>query len=166
VQLRGYLAAWPYCSQSPAALLLRMSIMHSPCSTLSLRSSESAMRWSGYGLGLLLLVPLGDLLNRQRLIIGQLLLSVRALLSVALAPNGTLLLAVVTQLLVAYAAALISRVRPVKRIAAGVDQLDNAVRTASLAASFDDELLFPAVYFVGCLPNFLSLQARFWRAIQ
>jgi predicted MFS family arabinose efflux permease len=69
----------------------------------------------GYGLGLLLLVPLGDRLNRRRLILGQSLLSIVALLGVALAPNGLALLiamgcvgllAVVTQILVAYAATL------------------------------------------------------------
>jgi predicted MFS family arabinose efflux permease len=69
----------------------------------------------GYGLGLLLLVPLGDLLNRRRLILWQSLLSVLALLTVAVAQTGTVLLAgmaavgvlaVVTQVLVAYAAAL------------------------------------------------------------
>ena len=69
----------------------------------------------GYGLGLLLLVPLGDRLNRRRLILGQSLLSIVALLGVALAPNGMALLiamgcvgllAVVTQILVAYAATL------------------------------------------------------------
>ena len=67
----------------------------------------------GYGLGLLLIVPLGDLLNRRRLIVGQSVLSALALITVALAPSGTLLLAaftvvgalaVVTQILVAYAA--------------------------------------------------------------
>jgi len=69
----------------------------------------------GYGLGLLLLVPLGDLFNRRRLIVGQMLLSVVALLVTALAPSsawllmglaGVGLLAVVTQVLVAYAAHL------------------------------------------------------------
>ncbi|MCU1748855.1 MFS transporter [Pseudomonas sp. 6D_7.1_Bac1] len=69
----------------------------------------------GYGLGLLLLVPLGDLLNRRRLIVTQTLLSSIALLMIALAPNSlwlligmalTGLLAVVTQVLVAYAATL------------------------------------------------------------
>jgi predicted MFS family arabinose efflux permease len=69
----------------------------------------------GYGLGLLLLVPLGDLLNRRRLIVGQMLLSVLALVMIALAPGSlwlligmalTGLLAVVTQVLVAYAATL------------------------------------------------------------
>lgn len=69
----------------------------------------------GYGLGLLLVVPLGDLLDRRRLVLGQSLLSVLALLAVTLAPNGAVLLgamwavgilAVVTQVLVAYAAIL------------------------------------------------------------
>jgi predicted MFS family arabinose efflux permease len=69
----------------------------------------------GYGLGLLLLVPLGDLLNRRKLIIGQSLLSVLALASVGLSRSAAMLLgsmaavgflAVVTQALVAYAASL------------------------------------------------------------
>lgn len=69
----------------------------------------------GYGLGLLLVVPLGDLLDRRRLIVGQSLLSALALIGVAFAPTATVLLAslatvgvlaVVTQVLVAYAAIL------------------------------------------------------------
>ncbi|WP_282937260.1 MFS transporter [Paenibacillus sp. RC67] len=69
----------------------------------------------GYALGLLLLVPLGDLLNRRRLIVSQSLLSVLALGLVGIAPNNTLLLvgsaivgllAVVTQVLVAFSAVL------------------------------------------------------------
>ncbi|UUZ79350.1 MFS transporter [Paenibacillus sp. P26] len=67
-----------------------------------------------YALGLLLLVPLGDLLNPRRLIIGHMLLSVLAL-AVGLAPATVVLLsgmvavgllAVVTQTLVAYASTL------------------------------------------------------------
>lgn len=69
----------------------------------------------GYGLGLLFIVPLGDLVDRRRLIIGQGLLSVLALVAVATAKSETVLfaalaamglLAVVVQVLVAFAATL------------------------------------------------------------
>lgn len=68
-----------------------------------------------YAVGLLLLVPLGDLLNQRRLIIGQMLLSVVALIIVGTASSSTILfvgmasvglLAVVTQTLVAFAATM------------------------------------------------------------
>jgi predicted MFS family arabinose efflux permease len=70
-----------------------------------------------YGLGLLLLVPLGDLLNQRRLIIGQMLLSTFALFIVGTASYVVVLfagmalvglLAVVTQTLVAFAATMAS----------------------------------------------------------
>ncbi|MEU9294972.1 MFS transporter [Streptomyces sp. NPDC048266] len=69
----------------------------------------------GYAAGLLLLVPLGDLLDRRRLVTGQLGLLALALLGVGLAPGAAALLvalaavgllAVVTQTMVATAAAL------------------------------------------------------------
>jgi predicted MFS family arabinose efflux permease len=69
----------------------------------------------GYGLGLIFIVPLGDLIDRRRLVIGQGLLSVMALLAVATARTeailfasmaATGLLAVVVQVLVSYAATL------------------------------------------------------------
>jgi predicted MFS family arabinose efflux permease len=68
-----------------------------------------------YALGLLLLVPLGDLLNRRWLIAGQMIVSVLALITVGTAPTSMVffiglaavgLLAVVTQTLVAFAATL------------------------------------------------------------
>jgi predicted MFS family arabinose efflux permease len=68
-----------------------------------------------YALGLLLLVPLGDLLNRRWLIAGQMIVSVLALIAVGTAPTSMVLfigiaavglLAVVTQTLVAFAATL------------------------------------------------------------
>lgn len=74
-----------------------------------------------YALGLLLLVPLGDLLNRRWLIAGQMLLSVLALIVVGTATSSMVLfigiavvgfLAVVTQTLVAFAATLAA---PVER---------------------------------------------------
>ncbi|MFJ4654042.1 MFS transporter [Nocardia sp. NPDC088792] len=69
----------------------------------------------GYGLGLFVLVPLGDMVDRRRLIVAQLLLLVIALAVIATAPTASVLLAgmaamglfaVVTQTLVAFAAAL------------------------------------------------------------
>lgn len=70
-----------------------------------------------YGVGLLLLVPLGDLLNQRRLIVGQMLLSTTALVIVGTASSSIVLfagmalvglLAVVTQTLVAFAATIAS----------------------------------------------------------
>ncbi|SHG60125.1 MFS transporter [Pedobacter caeni] len=69
----------------------------------------------GYGIGLLLIVPLGDVLNRRKLISGQMLLSVVALMLIGFAQHQLVfftgmmllgLLAVVTQVLVAYSANL------------------------------------------------------------
>lgn len=69
----------------------------------------------GYALGLLLLVPLGDLVNRKRLVLTQIVLCACALAAVGASSTGLVLLgamvgvglmAVVVQVLVAYAAVL------------------------------------------------------------
>nr|WP_244523641.1 MFS transporter [Bosea sp. BIWAKO-01] len=86
----------------------------------------------GYALGLIFIVPLGDLLDRRRLIGAQALLSGLALLVVGLAPNAAFLLAgmvavgllaVVVQVLVAFAASMAAdreRGRIVGRITSGI----------------------------------------------
>jgi predicted MFS family arabinose efflux permease len=69
----------------------------------------------GYALGLIFIVPLGDLVDRRRLIVGQGILSVVALIAVATARTEAVLfaslaamglLAVLVQVLVAFAATL------------------------------------------------------------
>lgn len=69
----------------------------------------------GYGLGLIFIVPLGDLLDRRRLVVGQGLLSTVALMAVATAGTEAILfasmaavglLAVMVQVLVSFAATL------------------------------------------------------------
>jgi predicted MFS family arabinose efflux permease len=70
---------------------------------------------AGYAVGLIFMVPLGDLTDRRRLIVGQMLLSTAALTMAALAPTAAVfllgmalvgVLAVVVQVIVAFAAAL------------------------------------------------------------
>ncbi|WP_079143838.1 MFS transporter [Streptomyces luteocolor] len=97
----------------------------------------------GYGLGLFFLVPLGDMVDRRRLVVAQLLLLVVALAVVAAAPTAgillvgmaaTGLLAVVTQTLVAFAASLApaaERGRIVGLVTSGVVTGILLARTAS-----------------------------------
>lgn len=112
----------------------------------------------GYGLGLLLLVPLGDLLDRRRLIIGQSLLSVLALACVGVSHSAAMLLAsmaavgllaVVTQALVAYAASL---ARPSERghivgvVTSGI--VLGILLARTIAGSLTDLSGWRTVYFV------------------
>ncbi|MFJ1585596.1 MFS transporter [Streptomyces sp. NPDC088197] len=97
----------------------------------------------GYGLGLFFLVPLGDLLDRRRLVVAQLLFLAGALTAVGTAGDAALLLvglaavgllAVVTQTLVAFAASLAppgERGRVVGLVTSGVVTGILLARTAS-----------------------------------
>jgi len=111
-----------------------------------------------YGLGLLLLVPLGDLLNQRSLIIGQMLLSVIALIIVGTAINSLLLfagmamvglLAVVTQTLVAFAATMAApaeRGRVVGVVTSGI--VIGILLARSIAGILTDFAGWRSVYFV------------------
>lgn len=86
----------------------------------------------GYGLGLVFIVPLGDLVDRRRLIIGQSLFSALALIAIATARTQAVLfaamvamglLAVLVQVLVAFAATLATpsdRGRAIGTVTSGV----------------------------------------------
>lgn len=112
----------------------------------------------GYALGLLLIVPLGDLLNRKKLILTLVLLSAVALAAAGAAQQWLALLAamvlvgllaVVVQVLVAYAAALVT---PAQRGQA-VGTLTSAIVLGILLARFTSGVIadmagWRAVYFV------------------
>ena len=128
----------------------------------------------GYGLGLLMVVPLGDLLNRRRLIVGQSLLSVLALIAVALAPNATVLLtamaavgalAVVTQVLVAYAAILApvgERGRVVGVVTSGI--IIGILLGRTVSGALSDLFGWRSVYLVSAVAT-LAVTALLFKAL-
>ncbi|MDJ0467055.1 MFS transporter [Streptomyces sp. H27-C3] len=94
---------------------LLVTVGHDLAMSPALVGSVVTLTHVGYGLGLFFLVPLGDVADRRRLIVAQLLLLVLALAAVATAHTTAILLAgmaamgllaVVTQTLVAFAASL------------------------------------------------------------
>lgn len=111
---------------------------------------------AGYALGLLLLVPLGDVLDRRRLIVSHAVLTAAALLVVSLARTGAMLLigvgavgllAVVTQLVVAHAALLAppsERGRVVGLVTSGV--ITGILLARSIAGGLGDLFGWRSVY--------------------
>jgi predicted MFS family arabinose efflux permease len=124
----------------------------------------------GYAIGLILLVPLGDLLDRRRLIIGQTGLSALVLAGVAVSGSPTLflmtlaaagVLAVTVQTLVAFAGALASpdqRGAVVGKVTGGVVIGILAARVVS--GSLGDLIGWRAIYVISaglCLASALTL---------
>ncbi|WP_040456400.1 MFS transporter [Kribbella catacumbae] len=114
----------------------------------------------GYGLGLFFLVPLGDLIDRRRLIRLQFLLLAAALLLVGIASHAAMLLiglaavgllAVVTQSLVAFAASLSApaeRGRAVGTVTSGIVIGILLARTTS--GLLTDLAGWRSVYLISC----------------
>jgi predicted MFS family arabinose efflux permease len=112
----------------------------------------------GYGLGLLLLVPLGDILDRRRLIVTHTVLASAALLAIAQARTAPImfaafaavgLLAVVTQILVAHTALLAGpaeRGRVVGLVTSGV--ITGILLARTISGILADQLGWRAVYLV------------------
>ncbi|SDV05639.1 MFS transporter [Pseudomonas corrugata] len=109
------------CAMAVANVYFAQPLLESMATSLSVQPGTVGVVVTatqvGYALGLLFIVPLGDLLNRKKLILTQLLLSAVALCAVGLAQSWGMLLgamvlvglmAVVVQALVAYAATLAS----------------------------------------------------------
>lgn len=128
----------------------------------------------GYALGLLFIVPLGDRVNRKRLILTQVLLSAVALAAIGAAQQwlallGAMivmgLLAVVVQVLVAYAAVLAT---PSQRGQA-VGTVTSGIVLGILLARFTSGLIadiagWRAVYFVSS-GLMLTIAAVLWKVV-
>jgi predicted MFS family arabinose efflux permease len=129
---------------------------------------------AGYALGLLLIVPLGDLVNRRRLVLSQIVLSAIALAAVGasqtwLALLGAMivvgLMAVVVQVLVAYAALLAQpsqRGQTVGTVTSGIVLGILLARFASGLVA--DQAGWRAVYFVSS-GLMLTLAAVLWKKV-
>ena len=107
------------CAMAVANVYFAQPLLESMAASLSVSPGAIGIvvtaTQAGYVLGLLFIVPLGDLLNRKKLILTQLLLSALALCAVGLAQDWGMLLgammlvglmAVVVQVVVAYVATL------------------------------------------------------------
>ncbi|WP_174819286.1 MFS transporter [Paenibacillus lautus] len=124
-----------------------------------------------YALGLLLLVPLGDLLNQRRLIISQMTISVAALVIVGTASSGTMLfaglalvglLAVVTQTIVAFAATMAApaeRGRAVGMVTSGI--VIGILLARTISGILKDLAGWRAVYLVSAVLMLLMVYALY-----
>jgi predicted MFS family arabinose efflux permease len=129
---------------------------------------------AGYALGLFFIVPLGDLLDRRRLVVSQLLISVLALIAVGLSPNIAVmlcgvfvvgLLAVVIQVLVAFAATLArpeERGSIVGRVTSGV--VLGILMARTVAGALTDLGGWRLVYLVSAA-LLLLMAVALWKAL-
>ncbi|MGO3925580.1 MFS transporter [Pseudomonas sp. QLc11A] len=128
----------------------------------------------GYALGLLFIVPLGDLLNRKGLILTQVLLSAVALAGVGAAQQwltllGAMvivgLLAVMVQVLVAYAAVLATPSQRGQAVGTVTSGIVLGILLARLTSGLIADLAgWRAVYFVSS-GLMLVLAAVFWKVL-
>lgn len=128
----------------------------------------------GYAIGLIFLVPLGDLFDRRKLILAHFLLSVLSLLAIGFAGSATMLLlamaatgllAVVTQALVAYAASLadpMQRGHVVGIVTSGI--VLGILLARAIAGALTDIGGWRSVYFSSAALTFL-ISLLLWRSL-
>ncbi|MNM66071.1 Inner membrane transport protein YnfM [compost metagenome] len=166
------------CAMAVATVYVAQPLLESMAGDLGV--AQSRIGWvvgatqAGYAVGLLLIVPLGDRVERKRLILGQLLLSAVALVAVGLAWNWAALLAalalvglmaVMVQLMVAHAATLATPVEQGQAVGTLTSGVVLGILLARLVSGGVADLLgWRAVYF--CAAALLALMAiLLWRSL-
>lgn len=153
------------CAMAVANVYFAQPLLESMAASLSVSPATIGIvvtaTQAGYALGLLFIVPLGDLLNRKKLMLTQMLLSALALCAVGLAQDwGRLLgammlvglMAVVVQVVVAYAATLASpeqRGEAVGTITSGV--VLGILLARSISGAVADLAGWRGVYFMSAV---------------
>ncbi len=165
------------CALAVATVYCAQPLLESMAQSLGVPSRQ--VGWvvgatqAGYALGLLLIVPLGDLLDRKRLILAQLLLSALALVAVGLAQHWAALLAamgmvglmaVVTQLMVAQAATLATPAQQGQAVGTVTSGIVLGILLARLVAGVVADLAgWRGVYFAAAGLGLLMVVLLGWR---
>ncbi|QXH35319.1 MFS transporter [Pseudomonas muyukensis] len=165
------------CALAVATVYLAQPLLESMAASFGINPAHAGlvvgMTQAGYALGLLLIVPLGDLLDRRRLIIAQLLVAAGALLAVALATRWAMLLgavalvgllAVVVQVLVAHAATLASPTQQGQALGTVTSGVVLGILLARLVSGLvADRLGWRGVYFGAAGLTLLMAALLAWR---
>lgn len=165
------------CALAVATVYLAQPLLESMAASLGVSSARAGlvvgMTQAGYALGLLLIVPLGDLLDRKRLILGQLLVSSGALLAVAFAVDWAVLLvamalvglaAVVVQVMVAHAATLATPVEQGQAVGTVTSGVVLGILSARLVSGTVADLLgWQGVYGVAAVLALAMAGLLAWR---
>ncbi|WP_054893586.1 MULTISPECIES: MFS transporter [unclassified Pseudomonas] len=165
------------CALAVATVYCAQPLLESMAQSLGVPSRQ--VGWvvgatqAGYALGLLLIVPLGDLLDRKRLILAQLLLSALALVAVGLAQHWAALLAamgmvglmaVVVQLMVAQAATLATPAQQGQAVGTVTSGIVLGILLARLVAGVVADLAgWRGVYFAAAGLALLMVVLLGWR---
>ena len=129
---------------------------------------------AGYALGLLLIVPLGDLIDRKRLIVGQLLVSALALMAVGMAWDWAVLLmalalvglmAVMVQVMVAHAATLATPAQQGQAVGTVTSGVVLGILLARLVSGFVADMAGWRVVYFAAAGVLMLMACLLWRGM-
>ncbi|WP_415842656.1 MFS transporter, partial [Pseudomonas reidholzensis] len=166
------------CALAVASVYFAQPLLESMARSLAVPTAQVGLvvgaTQAGYALGLLLVVPLGDLFDRKRLILCQLLLSTLALLAVGVAWKWAVLLvamgvvglmAVVVQVVVAHAATLATPAEQGRAVGTVTSGVVLGILLARLVAGGVADLAGWRSVYIGAAGLSLVMACLLWRAM-